>query len=233
MGQTTSSTAIWLVDAVLGQPEDLPQLADVERVLPQVIRVLGQNPGQLTLQGTNTYLVGTGPQRVLIDTSDGNSYWWPLIQQVLSEEGAEITEVLLTHSHYDHMGNMFEVRSSFPQASIHKWLPCVLGDKDCEQFTAGSLAKTFSKGRRMRGCGCDGQVPPGCQSLYEGQVFAAGDRTLRVLLTLGALTARTVLVLRWNTTTGWKQSSPATRFLVGVQPGSATSLPTTSLLGGC
>eukprot|EP00434_Breviolum_minutum_P030414 symbB.v1.2.026900.t1/scaffold2724.1/size72221/6 len=83
-----------MVDAVLGQPEDLPHLADVERVHPKVIRITGQNPGQLTLQGTNTYLVGDGQERILIDTSDGNSAWWSLVQQVLLEEGAEITQAL-------------------------------------------------------------------------------------------------------------------------------------------
>jgi len=201
MGQGTSQTVAWAANSFLGAPADLPSLSDVKSVSPRVWRVLGQNPGQATLQGTNTYIVGQGAKRVLIDTSDGNSYWWPLVQQVLTSESASVEKVLLTHAHYDHVGGIPALRSAFPKAQLYK---CFASEEDLEdtkippppawQLSPGSLRRgelkqAFSspKGSRHAKCGCDGEVPADCLPLREGQVIDTDDVAccFRVFLTPG------------------------------------------------
>ena len=93
-------------------PRGLPALPPVSRLSPRVTRILGMNPSAFTLQGTNTYLVGTGPRRWLIDTGEGRAEYVPLLERAMEEEGVVALEgVLLTHWHHDHVGGLPSVRA--------------------------------------------------------------------------------------------------------------------------
>lgn len=76
-------------------------------------------------KGTNTYLVGTGPSRILIDTGAGHPRWRELLQQILgsTSPAIEISAVLLTHHHADHCLGVPDVRSLCPATKVYKHLP--------------------------------------------------------------------------------------------------------------
>ena len=92
----------------------LKTLPSVERLSTRVIRVLGQNPGPYTLQGTNTYLVGTGRGHILIDTGEAleldekeeKSKFTKVLGDVLDSERATLEAVVFTHWHLDHTGGL-------------------------------------------------------------------------------------------------------------------------------
>jgi glyoxylase-like metal-dependent hydrolase (beta-lactamase superfamily II) len=82
----------------------LDPLPNVQRLSSRVIAILGQNPRAYTLQGTNTYLLGSGAKRMLLDTGEGYPLYAEVLADVLRTEGASIARVLLSHHHYDHIG---------------------------------------------------------------------------------------------------------------------------------
>ncbi|XRM40759.1 hypothetical protein ABZX51_004069 [Aspergillus tubingensis] len=98
----------------------LVSLAEVERLSASVVRILGGNPGKFTLQGTNTYLIGRGRQRILIDTGQGEPSWAARLKSLLAEENATVHQALLTHWHPDHVKGVPDLLALCPDAIIYK-----------------------------------------------------------------------------------------------------------------
>jgi glyoxylase-like metal-dependent hydrolase (beta-lactamase superfamily II) len=64
----------------------------------RVIRVLAPNPGPFTLEGTNTWILGSGPTVVIDPGPDEPSH----VAAVAAEAGPVIA-ILVTHAHPDHL----------------------------------------------------------------------------------------------------------------------------------
>lgn len=98
----------------------------ITKLSPRVVRIMGFNPSPMTLQGSNTYLVGTGTQRLLIDSGEGKPQYVNALQEALTTEAksigkaVEVSHLLLTHWHGDHVGGTKSVHHLFPNATILK-----------------------------------------------------------------------------------------------------------------
>ncbi|KAF0317735.1 hypothetical protein K4K61_008663 [Colletotrichum sp. SAR11_59] len=101
----------------------LVSLHEVVRLSPLCIRILGGNPGKFTLQGTNTYLLGRGSRRILIDTGEGLPSWIAAVKSTLEQEKATIETVLITHWHRDHQGGIQQLLELSPNSNIFKNQP--------------------------------------------------------------------------------------------------------------
>jgi glyoxylase-like metal-dependent hydrolase (beta-lactamase superfamily II) len=97
------------------------QLPDVDRWSDRVVVALGQNPGTFTGPGTNTYLIGTGKRRILLDTGQGRDAYLPVLDAALEQAGCEgIQEIVLTHGHEDHIGGAKSIVERYGALKISK-----------------------------------------------------------------------------------------------------------------
>ncbi len=88
-------------EASLGIPRDGSHL---ERVAAGVLRIRANNPGPMTLDGTNTWVLHEpeSDSAVVIDPGPALAAHAATIRAVLAEHGLGVEAVLLTHTHLDH-----------------------------------------------------------------------------------------------------------------------------------
>ncbi|KAF8321796.1 Metallo-hydrolase/oxidoreductase, partial [Clavulina sp. PMI_390] len=94
---------------------------------PRVLRILGQNPGKFTLQGTNTYLIGSDVPYILFDAGDAVDAYIPFLESALRDAVAQssalpnhssanhfnplVSDIIISHRHHDHHAGLPAVLS--------------------------------------------------------------------------------------------------------------------------
>jgi len=150
-----------------------PELPDVERLSERVTRILGGNPGKFTLQGTNTYLIGSGPKRVLIDTGEGKQAWVDKLRETLASENATLESVILTHWHPDHVGGVKDLLNFTPKPTIYKNTPST-GQSDIKDGQ-----KFQVEGATLRAFHCPGHTKDHMAIILEEEdALFTGDNVL-------------------------------------------------------
>jgi len=148
----------------------------------RVTVALGMNPGIFTGPGTNTYLIGTGRRRILLDTGQGKPAYLPVLERALERAGAEgLQEIVLTHGHPDHVGGLADVLSRFGPLRTSKLRvpgeaplaadPTPIGDGDRIATEGATLRAIFSPGHAADHL---------CFALEEESAIFSGDNVLGV-----------------------------------------------------
>jgi glyoxylase-like metal-dependent hydrolase (beta-lactamase superfamily II) len=147
----------------------------------RVTVALGMNPGLFTGPGTNTYLVGTGPQRILVDTGQGKAAYLSVLERALARAGAEsVQEIVLTHDHVDHIGGLADVQTRFGRLRVSKLVvPGTVAPPGVTAIADGDRIET--DGATLRAIFTPGHAPDHlCFALEQEHALFSGDNVLGV-----------------------------------------------------
>ena len=99
----------------LEEPE--PTYGVPNRVATGVRRVVAHNPGPMTYWGTNTYLIDMPDGVVVLDPGPDDAGH---VRAVLEAAGGQVSAILVSHGHRDHVGGLPELRAA-TNAPVHAW----------------------------------------------------------------------------------------------------------------
>jgi ribonuclease/clavin/mitogillin len=158
-------------------------LPDIDVWSQRVTVTLGQNPGPFTGPGTNTYLIGQGPCRILLDTGQGVDAYLPQLEKAMEQSGCDsLQEIVLTHAHPDHIGGVEQVRARFGPLEVKKkpW-PELDGRYDFPITAIDDGHRIETEGATLRAVHTPGHAPDHlCFLLEEEGSLISGDNVLGV-----------------------------------------------------
>lgn len=155
-------------------------MPDMARWSERVAVVLGQNPGPFTGPGTNTYIVGTGRRRLLLDTGQGMESYDDLLARALDElcDGASLDRIVLTHAHPDHIGGVERVRERHGALPLGK-MPLPASDRGFEIASIADGDVVETEGATLEAIWTPGHARDHlCFLLREEKVLFTGDMVL-------------------------------------------------------
>jgi len=129
----------------------LGQLPVTFTLEPLVTRVLAPNPSGMTLDGTNTYLIGDpgSGQAVLVDPGPDDPAHLDRVSTALADRDARCVAILVTHHHWDH------AEAALPWAAHFGTTVCA-----SDPAVAGPRGHVLASGEKLRIAGTTIDVVP-------------------------------------------------------------------------
>jgi glyoxylase-like metal-dependent hydrolase (beta-lactamase superfamily II) len=154
---------------------------------PSYIRhFTANNPGYMTLKGTNQYVVGREGGVLVIDVAlSADSNLDGIIEQTEAMGARKIDKILLTHIHSDHCGGALALKKrTGAKIGIHRSRAGYLGGEDFQygegdriEFSCGELHVLHTPGHESGHC-CF--YEPGDQVLFSGDhILGFGTSVIR------------------------------------------------------